>query len=411
VTATASRRRAHLPAPSLRMALWATVGTLGAAALLELAFYGHGGHDALSDIPGRFYFWHVHPSWLPYENRPIEYPVVIGYVTWMTAWLGRGATDFFVANAVLSVALALAMTVILYARGSERIWRWAVGVPLALYAFHNWDLLAMVPALAGLLAFDRRRDRAAGALLAFGAFAKVFPALILPPLVVVRWRDGDRRGAARLVGGFLIVSLVLNGPIAAWDWGAWTFPASFQGGRSPTWGSLWHWLFELPGAPAVFAHNVKPIVDVLSVGSLVAALVVISVLAVRRHLSAFAIGAAVVGAFVLTNKVYSPNYDLWLLPFFVVVPLPRRIFIAFVASSFAIFVLVYGYLHGGWSISVVIAALPSLVVIRAITIVSLILTAVRERGSSVDAIDLRAEAQGKLTHTKANASPVTDGSH
>jgi uncharacterized membrane protein len=371
------RRSTAARAPSLQLALWATVATLGAAALLELAFWGHGGHDALSDIPGRFFAWNVHSSVVPYGGPPIEYPVVIGYVTWLTGWLGHDAAGFFVAQGVLGVALALVMTCMLYHRAPDRIWRWALGLPLALYAFHNWDLVAMVPAIAGLLAFERGKNRTSGALLALGAFAKVFPAFLLPPLLVVRWHSGDRRGALRLAGGFGIVALVLNGPVATFAWSSWTFPASFQGGRAPTWGSLWHWLFAGPGAPALWTDNAKAIADGLSIVAMVAFLVVISLLAVRRHLDAVAIGAAVVGAFLLCNKVYSPNYDLWLLPYFALLPISRRVFVGYVASALGIFVLVYGYLHGAWSIGFAVALLPSLVIARAAMIVALIVTALR----------------------------------
>lgn len=158
---------------SLRWALGATVATLMVAAVLEAAFYGRGGHDALSDIPGRYFAWNVHPRLLPFGGHPIEYPVVVRYATWLIAWFGRSATGFFVVTGLLGAGLALVMTAMLHRRGGNRIWRWALGAPLALYAFHNWDLLAMVPAVAGLLAFDRHRDRTSGALLALGGFAKV----------------------------------------------------------------------------------------------------------------------------------------------------------------------------------------------------------------------------------------------
>jgi hypothetical protein len=372
--------------------MWTTVATRAAAALVELAFWGHGGHDALSDIPGRFFAWNLHPSVMPYGGRPIEYPVVIGYVSWVTGWLGHGASGFFVAQGAIAIALALTMTVMIYHRAPDAIWRWSAGIPLALYAFHNWDLVAMVPTIAGLLAFDRGKNRTSGALLALGAFAKVFPAFALPPLLYLRWRSGDRRGAFRLACGFGVVALVLNGPVATFAWRAWTFPASFQGGRPPTWGSLWHWLFAVPGAPVLWTDNAKAIADGLSIIAMVSFLVVISVLAVRRRLDAVAVGAAVVGAFLLCNKVYSPNYDLWLLPFFALLPVSRRVLTGYVASALSIFVLVYGYLHGGWPIGVVVALMPSLVIVRAMMIVALIATALRDhRAASAISSSSRAD--------------------
>lgn len=363
------------PIPKLSV-IAATVATLLIGAALQAAAYGSGGHDALSDIPGRFFAWHVHPSLLPYRGVPIEYPVVIGYLTWVTAWFGQHAATFFLATGVVSAGLAVVMTLLLRERAGARIWRWVFAVPLALYAFHNWDLVAMVPAVAGLIAFDQGRDRAGGALLALGASAKVFPAFLLPPLAVVRWRSGDRRGAAGLVGAFGITTLLLNAPVAWWNWQAWTYPLSFQGGRTATWGSTWFWLLRTPTPHALVGEHLGTVTDALVVGSLLAAIVAISVLAVRRGLDPMAIGAAVVGVFLLTNKVYSPNYDLWIVPFFALLPVSRRVWATFVAADLGIYVLVYGHIHGlGWSHGTVETLLPWLVVARGFAIAALVFTA------------------------------------
>ena len=250
-------------------------------------------------------------------------------------------------------------------------------VPLALYAFHNWDLAAMVPAIAGLLAFDDGRDRASGALLAVGASAKVFPALFLPPLVVVRWHSGDRRGAQRLGGAFLLTTLILNGPVALWSWSTWTFPAAFQGARAASWGTLWFWLLRTPGLHPLVAGNLRVAADGLAIVTLVGVLAAVCVLAVRRQLGTAAIGAAVVGVFLLSNKVYSPNYDLWIVPFFVLLPVAHRTWLAFCAADLGIFVLVYGHLHGGWSSHVVMLLLAPLVILRVLAIIAVVLFAIR----------------------------------
>ena len=375
--------RARTSHVGMGRAVLATLVTLLIAVVLELAVFGKGGHDALSDLPGRFFAWHLRSAGWPYARHPIEYPVVIGYIASVTSTLGRTAKSFFVANGVLNAGLAVAMTVALYERGGPRIWRWAAGIPLALYAFHNWDLVAMLPAIVGLIAFEQHKDRSSGALLAVGASAKLFPGFFLIPLACARWCSGDRRGATRLTGAFLVTAAALNLPVAASDWTTWTHPAAFQGARAASWGSLWAWILRIPGLHNLtggISHNG---VDLLAVAATLGALSAIAVLAVRRDLDAFAIGAAVTGAFLLTNKIYSPNYDLWIVPFFVLLPISRKVWVAFCASDLAIFVLVFGFLHGQWSVGVVEAILPALVVARAVTIVAVILTALRESRSSL----------------------------
>jgi uncharacterized membrane protein len=374
-TTAADERR---PSIAVSRCVLATVATLLVAFVLETVLF-HGGHHSLSDIPGRFAAWHVRPTSLPYEWKPIEYPVVIGYLSWLLSWVGRGPWGFFVANAALTAGLAVVLTFLLEARGGARVYRWAAGIPLALYAFHNWDVVALVPAIAALLAFERRRDATSGALLAIGTLAKVFPCLLLPPLVWVRWHNGDRRGAGRLVGAFAITAVVLNAPIALTNWHAWTYPATFQGGRRATWGSLSFWLQRAPGVHPLLGPHLQPLATAVAIVVLVGAMVGISYLAARHHLTPIEIGAAVVGVFLLTNQVYSPNYDLWLVPFFVLLPISRRSWIAFSACALGIFVAVFGYLHGHWSGLAAERFLLPLVLVRAAVIVGVIYTALTGR--------------------------------
>ncbi len=361
----------------LRRAVGWTLVTLCAAAVLQLAVYRHGGHTALGDIPGRFFAWRLSPGALPYLDRRVEYPVVIGYLGYATAALFRSAGGFFLVNALLDAALAICMTGLLREPGGRRLWRWIVGTPLLLYAFHNWDLVAMVPAVFGLLAYRSDRFRLSGAALALGASAKVFPGLLLPPLVVMRWCQGDRRGAWRLAVWATITTVVLNAPVALSSAQGWWYPARFQGHRHATWGSLVSWVLRLPGLDRLASGDPARAANLVGALTLVAALVVISVLAVRRRLDPFAVAAAVTAAFMLTNKVYSPNYDLWIVPFFVLLPLTRRHWLTFCAADLAIYTLVFGRFHGLWDISTVETALPVFVAIRAVALVWLIRAAVR----------------------------------
>ena len=51
----------------------------------------------------------------------------------------------------------------------------------------------------------------------------------------------------------------------------------------------------------------------------------LTVLALRRPLTAAGAAGAAVAIFLLANKVFSPTYDLWLLAFFVLLPVSRRL--------------------------------------------------------------------------------------
>ena len=362
---------------SRRTAFQLTALTLMASAALQLAVYRHGGHTALGDIPGRYFAWHLGPNALPYLDRRVEYPVVIGVVGYLTALIGRTATSFFALTAAMSAGLAFLMTRLLFAHSPTRVIRWAIGLPVLLYAFHNWDLFAMVPAVLGILAYERGEDVNAGAWLGLGLSTKIFPGLILAPLVVRRWFDGDRRGAVRMAASGVAVTVVLNAPVALAAWKGWSYPAKFQGARHATWGSLVSWVTSPPwGVTRVveFSDPAK-VANTIAFGLLAVGLIAISVIAVRRRLDAAAIGAAVVAVFMLSNKVYSPNYDVWLVPFFVLVPFSRRQWVTFCAADLAMYVVVFGRFHGLVESSVTGNLVPVIVVVRAVVIGSMIVTA------------------------------------
>ena len=97
----------------------------------------------------------------------------------------------------------------------------------------------------------------------------------------------------------------------------------------------------------------------------------------RVHLDTFAATAAAIALFLLTTKVYSPTYDLWLLPFFALVPFSRRLWLTFCAVDLGVFVVVYGYLDGigpSWMVHV---ALPLLVLARAAVLVRIVVFTTR----------------------------------
>ena len=75
----------------------------------------------------------------------------------------------------------------------------------------------------------------------------------------------------------------------------------------------------LPTHGVAAAH----LANLVSVGALAVGMLTLVVLTVRRRLDPIAAAGAAVAILLLTNKVYSPTYDLWLVPFFVLLPIAR----------------------------------------------------------------------------------------
>jgi hypothetical protein len=329
-----------------------TLATVGVSLAVQLGS-ALGAH-ATSDIPKLWFERAIRPGAPPYVDRPLEYPPVVGLAMWATSWADSRAT-YLLVNAALLAPLAVVTTLLLERRVGPAARRWAVGVPLALYAVHHWDLLAVAPT--------------AGGLLAVGAAAKLYPAAAVPLLAVAWIRDRRPDLVWRLVLGFGAVLVALNLPVLLLAPDGWWHVVEFQGDRAASWGSLWFHLFRLPFVDDLVDARSAGAANVASTVALVAGAAWLAVVVWRRSPGVFAIGTAATIVFLLANKVYSPQYDLWLLPSFALLPLDRRLFVAFSATSLAMYLLVFGHGFG----LVGRAALPSLigvvVVARAIVLV------------------------------------------
>src|SRR2546425_8117289 len=130
-----------------------------------------------------------------------------------------------------------------------RVLYFALGPSLALYAFNNWDLLAVGLATLGLLAYRREKDGWAGIAIGLGAAVKLYPALLLPGLLLAAWRASasaseGRRRLGRLVAGFAIGVGAPNLLVFLLSPRAWGFFWSFQSKRFPNPETSWFMLFR-----------------------------------------------------------------------------------------------------------------------------------------------------------------------
>ena len=158
----------------------------------------------------------------------VEYPVLTGGLMWLTAQPAGSATTFLLINAAVLAAVALITTVLLTDLTGRRAYLFAACPLLALYAFHNWDLLAVAFAVAGVAASARGRHATGGVLLGLGAAAKLFPALLVVPLALGLLRAGERRSAARMAVAALAAFLAVNLPVLVANASGWNAPFRFH---------------------------------------------------------------------------------------------------------------------------------------------------------------------------------------
>ena len=170
-----------------------------------------------------------------YDGRPavryMEYPVLTGVYQYVSMALAKTYTTFsklvalpVVAEVVVffdvaALGLALAWLATLWATAGlagRRVWDAAlVGAsPLVIFQiFTNFDALATALAVGGLLAWARRRPVLAGVLIGLGVAAKLYPLLLLGPLLVLGIRTGRLRELARTAAATVATWLLVNLPV------------------------------------------------------------------------------------------------------------------------------------------------------------------------------------------------------
>ena len=287
-------------------------------------------HMCYSDVVPLWSVERLDVGAVPYRDTAVEYPVLTGGFMWATAEITRGVhalddgwTDIVIFGVVTAILLACCGLVTTAATASTHRRRpydaalFALSPLLIFHAFTNWDLLAMAFASAALWAWSRERPVAAGVLIGLGTAAKLYPVFLVVPLWILAVRTQRYRGAIWATAAAAVSWATVNVPVAlAYGHGWWEF-YKFSMDRPTERSTVWAIVKTLidSGASANDATYWKP------PGAAVALALIAGLLAVvwiglqaptkpRMGQLAF----LVVLAFLLTTKVWSPQYSLWLVP-------------------------------------------------------------------------------------------------
>jgi glycosyl transferase family 87 len=325
---------------------WAAAAA--AAALLAFSFYAVVTwleQGRLADVPlYQHYAGLMRGGAVPYRDFGFEYPpaalpamLLPEYMSWSYA------TSFAVLMGVCGGACIAAAASALGAVGAsaERTWigLLAIGAsPLVLGSLFptRFDLWPTLLALGAMAALVRDRPVVSGLLLGLGFAAKLWPAVFLPIAVVHLWRRRGRTGALAVVASFVVAAAAcflpfallapdglramfsdqLGRPLQVESLGAAVLMALQHLGMRPL------ATIDSHGAQALSGRGAGLAADLSSALEIVAVLAVWIVFARRRDAdgeSALLGAAATVCALVAFDRVLSPQYLIWLVPFVLLV--------------------------------------------------------------------------------------------
>lgn len=314
-------------------------------------------HACYSDIPhlyqGRGFADGLVPYFdrLPGDMEYLEYPVLTGVFMEVASWFTPGSGSiqhqekvYWMVNAGMLMVCTAVIAVCVARIHRRRPWDAllvALAPAFALTATINWDLLAVALTAAAMLMWSRGRALAFGVLLGLATAAKLYPVLLLGPLLILCWRAGKWREFATGLLGAAGAWLAVNLPVMLGAPEGWAKFYTFSQERGVDFGSFWLILSQRMDSP-LSTDTVNTLATVLMLLSCLG-VAALGLTAPRRPRFA-QLAFLVVAAFVLTNKVYSPQYVLWLVPLAALARPRWRDFLIWQACEVAYFLGIWMYL-------------------------------------------------------------------
>ena len=278
----------------------------------------------------------------PYrDHRPdghwMEYPVLLGYFQYAAAgaahaWSAGAAhgalpplAPALVFFAVSALTIAAAWLVVVWASArlaGDRVWDvWLVALSPVVFvqAFTNFDGIGVAFLMAALLAWRRNAPLLVGLLAGLGAAVKLFPVLLFFPLLLVALRDKRLGDWGKALAVAAVALVATNLPVALRYRDGWAEFFLFNKDRPSQEGSLIYLAFDYirvqlqHGAVGFLPPQKADLISLASFALLLAGIAAVALTA-RSAPTLEQLTFLTIAAFLITSKVWSSQYSLWLVP-------------------------------------------------------------------------------------------------
>ena len=279
----------------------------------------------------------IHP--VPYLHDRIEYPVLLGFTLWLPTWLPGGPASWFAATGVLTAAATFGSIALVRRQHPISVWWIAASPALLLDSGINWDLIGIVFLVAGVVWFGEQRYRLSGAATAVGTFFKLFPVVVAPMALAAlgsRWwgpagGPGTRAGeglAPRWLIPFAVVGAVVAVPFLVLAPSNTVWFVRFNSLR-PQKDSIWEIVARPLGDTVVSNHNINTasfLVVAAATGTAPGRSGAPPVPAQARAMTLAT--AVVIIVWMAVNKIWNPQYVLWVFAVGALAAFPARFGVA-----------------------------------------------------------------------------------
>jgi uncharacterized membrane protein len=287
-----------------------------------------------SDV-GHFYY--VVKHLVPYISVNIEYPSLIGIVIYFASRFDLVYHMLF--HYAIFLVCALISTIYL-SKLSEKLKTphknlvifWACSITFLLFSFYNWDIIAVMFSILALFYYKERKDIIATIFVGLGCATKLYPVLFLLPVLLNRKFIDWLKIFAIFITTFVLVNIyfVLK------NFQGWFYFYQFNNARSPNLDSIWGIIYRLFPKFSISSINLTTLILLAS------SYFILCIFFRKKDFILLSFAATIL--FILFNKVFSPQYILWLLPFIALYGIPISQFMLLELSNLIVLYLALTYI-------------------------------------------------------------------
>ena len=271
-------------------------------------------HACYSDLPALFTSRGLDTHTWPYasNDNSVEYPVITAMVMYATSSLAHSPVSYFNLNIFFLILLFLATVVLVRKIRPEFSYLLVVAPAMIASMFINWDLWSIATMMLSIYWFDRKQYLHSSLALGISISTKFLPIFLLLPIGFILWRESKLKELSKYLGIVVISWIAINAPFALTTPTGWWRFFKLNLDRGADWGSIWLALQQL----GLSLTNL----NYLSILLLLIALVSVSILffELSETPTLSSIAFFVMASVMISSKVYSPQYVLWLTPLVVI---------------------------------------------------------------------------------------------
>jgi uncharacterized membrane protein len=275
-------------------------------------------HLCYSDFPALFSSRALDTRSNPYSDpaTAMEYPVGTGYIASTVAQFSDSFLNFFDINALLIIFLFLVTTFLIFQINSKLWYLFPLAPAVISSLFINWDIWAILPMVASFYYLKKGGYHLAGLFLGISIAIKFFSLALALPIFIYFLMEKNRAGVKFFVTTFITV-VAANIYTAIYYYQGWLKFFQFNSERGVDFGSLYY------GIELIFSLEIGSKINLLSIALTLATLLFYYYYLQRKYFQSPERGdhyfellllnsfATLMIIFSL-NKVYSPQYVLWL---------------------------------------------------------------------------------------------------